>query len=112
MPERLAERSLGDLASDDRGLLPGVSRRGSGNEHPETSPRLDHAFLLQRPVGVLDRIRIQLQLGREFARSRKPFAGFENSNRHAADDFVRDLAVNGSWVVRPQLNQHISILAH
>jgi hypothetical protein len=48
-------------------------------------------FLLQRPVRVLNRVRVDLQFGRQFSDGGEGFARLQNSHRNAAPDFVGDL---------------------
>ena len=104
MPEGLAQRSLGNLPGDEGRFLPRVAWRGGGNKYSESAPSLDHALLLQRPVGVLDRVRVQLQFCRQFAGGGQSLGGPQNSDRNAADDLVSNLAVNRPRVVFPDLH--------
>ncbi len=104
MPEGLAQRSLGNLPCDEGGFLPRVPWWGGGNKDSESAAGLDHALLAQRPVGVLDRIRVQLQFRRQFARGGQSLGGPQNSDRNASDDLVSNLAVNRPRVVFPNLH--------
>ena len=83
-----------------------------GDERTESPAHLDDFLLNQGPVGMLDRIGVQLQLGRELPRGGERFSGFQNTDGHGPMDLVRDLPVHRPGVVRPQLEQHDSELVY
>ena len=104
MAVRLAQHLLGDLPR--HGLLPRTRdpRRRRGHERTEPSPHRDRALLLERPVGVLDGVRIDLQLRRERADRRQGIGRLENAHRHTPLHLVHDLSENRTGVGR--INAH------
>ena len=70
------------------------------NERPQSSLHVDIPFVLERSVRLLNRIRVDLQFARKFPDGGEGFVGFQNSHRHAAANFVHDLAVDGPRIGR------------
>ena len=69
-------------------------------------------FLFQRPVGVLNRVRVDLELRREGARGGKRIRRLEHADGHTPLDFVHDLPEDRSGVRRVNAHQHTNTLAH
>ena len=61
---------------------------------------------------MLDRVRVQLQFRRQFARRGQALGGFQNANRNASDYLISNLAINGPRIIFPDLYQHTGILTH
>jgi hypothetical protein len=110
MPEGVTQRALGDLPGDRGRPVPGFARRG-GDERAKTPAHLDYPFLQQRPVGVLDGVRVQFELGRKLPRRRQGLPRFQNPDAHRPVQFIRNLPVDGTRIVFPQLHEHGGILA-
>ena len=61
MPESFAKSSLGNLPRDGIRLHAGVTRRCGCDVRSQPPAHLDDPLLDERPVGVLDSVRVQLQ---------------------------------------------------
>jgi hypothetical protein len=66
----------------------------------------DQPFLRERPVGVLDRVRVDLELSRELPRRGQRVARFEDPDRNRPLNLIRDLPVDRPRVVCPQFHEH------
>ena len=105
MTEGLPQGALGDLPGDGRGLLPGLARR-RGDEGAQPAAHFDHAVLKKRPVRVLDRVRIQLELGRKLTCGWQRVPGLQDADGNRSLQFVGNLPVDGTRIIWPKLHEH------
>jgi hypothetical protein len=107
----ITEHPLGDLPGK-RGLtaldFPGARR----HERPQASLDVHRAFLLERAVGMLDRIRVHLDLRRELAHGRKRVFRFEHSYCNRPLHLVCNLPEHRARILRVDIHVHVPTLAH
>lgn len=104
MAESFTEHPFRDLPGDGSGSSAALFARASGDEGAEPAFHVDHSLPLERPVGVLDGIGVDLQFVRQLSGRRQWFIRLQNSNRDAASDLVGNLAVNRPRVGRIYVN--------
>ena len=63
--ETFAQHPFGDLAGDGGASTTAVFSGASGDERSQSSLHVNVPFELERPVRVLDRVRVHLQVGRK-----------------------------------------------
>ena len=99
MAKGVAQGALGNLPRDGLSRSLGLAR-SRGDERTEAAAHLDDAVLDERPVGVLDRIGIQLQLVRQLPRRRQRLARFQDADGDRPLHLIGDLSVDRTRVVR------------
>ena len=80
-----------------RDLPPGARCPSSGvarHERAQPSPHFDGPFVLERAVGVLDRVRVDLQVRSEIRIAGNDSPDFSTPDRHAALNLVGNLPEN------------------
>lgn len=100
MSKSLPEHALRDLARDRVGLSAALILSARRDKRPKPTFHVNRPILLERPVGMLDSVRVDLQLGRKRADGWQWFVRLQDSNRNAPSNLVADLPVNRAWVGR------------
>ena len=73
----------------------GAARPAFGDEHAHPAVRPDHALPVQLLVGPLDRVRVDLQVGREHAQRRQGLPRPVHTGRDRRAEVLDDLQVDG-----------------
>ena len=103
--ERLAQRALGDLPCEHLGPLP--RRPGRGCDKRAQPSRISMVPSWTRvAVGVLDRIRVQLQFGRKLPRRRQRLPRLQDTHCDLPLNLVSNPTVHRPRVVTPEVNEH------
>ena len=96
---RLPQDPLRQLPRDD-GLPSGGGAHAGRHERPNPALDVDGAVGLERPIGVLNGVRIDLQLGRELTHCRQRFPRLQQSHRNAPPNLVPNLPEHRPPIVR------------
>src|SRR5439155_18064061 len=81
------------LAADPRERVGGQAAERPDHERPLAGPALDQALVLEHPIGLQDRVRVDRQLGHDLTHRRQLVAVREQTQTARLLDLLDDLEV-------------------